>query len=177
MIDCYPQIWWVLDECLQRKPLDSIDLGEQWKFFHGSEVTWATHQAKVIHQNARQPSVNIQHAGNRILLHTAQRTHISRLRQQIRVRTLMNLCTSHTRQLGQINIGLQFISQINHHRTCLDLYHTWALLLHSTQRDNPLLNRENFDSSKLRTPRVKAPWTLHNTGHLYLLNKISGRAF
>lgn len=101
-------------------------------FFHSSEVIWAVHQAKVIHQNAKQPSLNIQYSGNSIPLHTVQRTHISRLRQQIRIGALMSLCTSHTRQLGQINIGIQFISQINQHRACLELYHTWALLLHST---------------------------------------------
>lgn len=93
-------------------------------FFHSSEVTWAVHQVKVIHQNAKQPSLNIQYSGNSTPLHTVQRTHISRLRQQIRIGALMSLCTSHSRQLGQINIAIQFISQINQHRACLELYHT-----------------------------------------------------
>lgn len=41
----------------------------------------------------------------------------------------------------------------------------------------PLQNRAKFNSSKSKTARVKAPWTSHNTGHLYLVKKISGHVF
>lgn len=114
------------------------------------EVIWEVHQAKAPHQNAKQPTLNIQEAGNNILPHQMPRTHVSRLRRQIIILALMNECTSHSKQPGHIHTGIEFISQIDCRSTTAQLHYCIP-----TSKMG-----QSFIQASQRWLRVKAPFTL-----------------